>query len=245
MGKFFEHIKKDWYRYLLETFVVIVSILVALSLENRNDQRKDRLEEIVILKSLHSEFGESIERLDSIMIMQKRTLSQSRELLTAFENNNEVDPDSLSQMIYAGALGWHRYEPITGAYDAIIGSGKLDLIQNIILRKTISEYYADIKPEFEDQTISMDLISMLIKELGKDLLPLRGKDLFGQELIGIEHFKGDLDIYVESVMSNEEFFGLLYSKTVFESYRLYYYMFWRERVSDLKSQVGNEIEYLE
>lgn len=245
MDKFLEHIKKDWYRYLLETFVVIVSILVALSLENRNDQRKDRLDEIVILKSLQSEFGESMERLDSIMIMQKLTLSRSRELLTAFENNSEVDPDSLSQMIYAGALGWHRYEPLTGAYDAIIGSGKLDLIQNINLRKTISEYYADIKPEFEDQSISMDLISMILKELGKDLLPLRGKDLFGQELIGIEPFKGDIDIYVESVMSNEEFFGLLYSKTVFESYRLHYYMFWHERVSNLKSQVGNEIENLE
>jgi hypothetical protein len=239
------HIKKEWYRYLLETFVVIASILVALSLENWNEQRKDRQEEIFILKSLQSEFIESSRRLDSILNYERVAISNCRELLLAHENGKTINFDLLTSLIYDGALAWHRFEPVTGAYDAIIGSGKLGLIRNNILRNKIAEYYADIEPGFADQDVSMDLIILLHQELGKDLLPLRGNNLFRQELTGIDPFSGSVQVNVESVMGNDKFFGLLYSKTVFEGYRLYYYMSWVSIIDEIKSIIDDEIRRLE
>ena len=237
--------KKEGYQYFIESLLVIVSILVAFSLENWNSQRKDKKEEIIILKSLQSEFQESRIRLDSIIGSQNLTISHCRALLLAHENHEEINHDSITIMLYDGALAWHRFEPVTGAYDAIIGSGKLGLVQNSLLRKKIAEYYADIEPGFEDQEISMDLINLILQELGKDLFPLRGNQRFRQEVTGIGPFPGSVKENVESVMSNDALFGLLYSKTVFEGYRLWYYRDWLSKIEELKSILDNEIKRIE
>ena len=49
MKKIINHLKEEWYKYGLETLVVVVGILVAFSLNNWNESRKSNISE---LKSL-------------------------------------------------------------------------------------------------------------------------------------------------------------------------------------------------
>ncbi len=146
-------------------------------------------------------------------------------------------------MIFEGVLAWYRFESVTGAYDAIIGAGKLGLIQNDILREMLAEYYADIAPGFEDQEISVNLINLIYQELGKDLLPLR--DSFSLSLTGMKPFQGSIETHVKSIMSNHTFFGLLYAKTFIEGFRLDFYEDWILRVEELQSIITKEIKRLE
>ncbi len=87
MKKIINHINPEWYRYGLETFVVIIGILVAFSLNNWNEQRKNKIEEINLLKVLQSDFTESKERLDQKIKEQQNVIYLSRRLLTIYENN--------------------------------------------------------------------------------------------------------------------------------------------------------------
>ena len=82
--------KQEWYRYLIETLVVVVSILVAFSLENWRDKRKDLREEIIILRSLQSEFQESRERLDSIIGSEERTIELKKKGNVIYNNDTLV-----------------------------------------------------------------------------------------------------------------------------------------------------------
>ena len=89
----------------------------------------------------------------------------------------------------------------------------------------------------------MNLLSLIYQELGKDLLPLRDIDGFMQPTM--EPFQGSIETHAKSVMSNDNFFGLLYSKMVIENYRLYYYMDWISRVEGLQYIISEEIKRLE
>jgi hypothetical protein len=55
MKNILRHLKSDWYRYVLETLVVIVGILIAFSLNNWNEERKERLLEEQLKKNLYNE----------------------------------------------------------------------------------------------------------------------------------------------------------------------------------------------
>ena len=50
MKKIAKHFKKNWYRYGLETLVVVIGVLVAFSLNNWNEGRKQKELEIVTLE---------------------------------------------------------------------------------------------------------------------------------------------------------------------------------------------------
>ena len=50
MKKIIKHFKNNWYRYGLETLVVIVGILVAFTLNSWNEARKNRALEKAYIK---------------------------------------------------------------------------------------------------------------------------------------------------------------------------------------------------
>jgi len=52
MKKILETLKRKWAEYLLEVFVILIGILSAFSLSNWNESRKNKIEEIKILKMM-------------------------------------------------------------------------------------------------------------------------------------------------------------------------------------------------
>lgn len=46
----FNHLKSEWYKYVLEIIVIILGILIAYNLEQWGDTRKNKKREIEILK---------------------------------------------------------------------------------------------------------------------------------------------------------------------------------------------------
>lgn len=226
-----------------EIVLVVIGILIALNINNWNERRNNKIEEIDLLKALQSDFSESKERLDLKIREQQQAINLSQRLLTIYENDEFYDVDSLPVMIYEGALAWFRFEPVTGAYDAIIGAGKLGLIENDEIREMLAQFYADIAPGFEDQDVSMNLLNGIYRELGSDLLPLR--DSLSLTLTGMKPYKEKLDLNAKSIMGNGAFFGLLYGKTFIEGFRLNHYLEWIKRVESLQEAIKKEIDWLE
>ena len=66
MKKILHTFSQKWPEYLFEIIVLIIGIYGAFSLDNWNENRKDRKEEIVLLIQLQSEFESNLMQLEEL-----------------------------------------------------------------------------------------------------------------------------------------------------------------------------------
>lgn len=145
-----------------EVVLVVIGILIALQINNWNEARKERLEEEKILLGIKEDFLETRGRLRSTMQAQESVLNYSRRLVNLIENNTwESQMDSIPKYMNRGALAFFRAEPVMGTYDALIGSGKLSIIQNSTLLKALTDFSSLAGLPFEDEERSMNLLQLM------------------------------------------------------------------------------------
>jgi hypothetical protein len=132
-----------------EIILIVIGILVAVSLGNRNDNQKDAARAKILIKELHSDlrrdttvFGEEIRKIDQI-IHYKRML---------------LEKDSVSQMdtdLMIGVLtvGYHNIKMNEGTYIKMKESGLVTLDQYEDLLKRINNYYIFNKTYLENRNV--------------------------------------------------------------------------------------------
>lgn len=119
-----------------EIVLVVIGILIALSINNWNEFRKDRIHEQVILEQLQEEYESNLKQLESKIKMRDIIIESSRKLLSYIDNPESVTGDSILFSLARGGLR-PTYDPIK---NDLISSNKLSLIQNNKLRKLLSQW---------------------------------------------------------------------------------------------------------
>ncbi len=134
-----------------EIILVVIGILIALQINNWNEDRKERILENNIL--------------DKISINIQDDINQYNKILTA-ENNARVKIDSFLLIIrnpfdyktsdldgyYKSLWYFQRFTPNESAMTNLISSGKINIIENQDLLETVLGYYKTI----DEQTASVD-----------------------------------------------------------------------------------------
>lgn len=126
-----------YFKYAVgEIVLVVIGILIALSINNWNEYRKDRIEEQVILKQLKEEYESNLAQLESKIKMRNIVIESSRKTLSYIDNPEAAENDSI---LYNLARGGARptFDPIKNDQ---VTSNKLSLIQNHKLRKLLSQW---------------------------------------------------------------------------------------------------------
>jgi hypothetical protein len=147
-----------------EIALVMIGILLAVQIDAWNDGRLEKKEEVRTLLSLKEDFLQSRINVDSTIREQSevvRRLSKLNKIL--IEGDKNVSVDSLATFVYQGAFSYWKVEPTNGTYDALISSGKIDLLKNIELKRLLSGYSVEINYGFEDEAFSMDLTTLLVE----------------------------------------------------------------------------------
>ena len=229
MIKFFRHIRQNlimenktskYLKYALgEIVLVVVGILIALQINNLNEERKRARQESKILMSLKSDFIESKQRLHQTMIMQNLVIKRSSALISIFEGKIPMPiNDSIKKYLQYGAFSWYRAEMVTGAYDALINAGDSELIQNTALTKMLADYFSILNSGFEDQETSMNLLNNMQIIAEPALLELSVPHL--RNRIGLDALSGlNEQDAITFLFKQKSFFGHLYNKTLIEDLR--------------------------
>ena len=112
MIKFFRKIRQQlltenkFSKYLIyaigEIILVVIGILIALSINNKNQDGKERAEETIILKQLLGDFNLNLEQLDQKIQIRKNMSQASLNLLDYIDNPSKRDRDSILKYLYAG-----------------------------------------------------------------------------------------------------------------------------------------------
>ena len=160
-----------------EIVLVVIGILIALQINNWNENRKDIMKEKELEIALLSDFKETKTRLQETINRQLQVIDDSRQLIIYYETRQLMSlKDSLPRLIGSGFGAWWRAEPVTKTYQSMISTGNIDLLSNSELKQKLAEFHAELDSGFEDQVESMDLLDALNKQLAPYGFILKNKN---------------------------------------------------------------------
>lgn len=120
--------------------MVVIGILIALQINSWNEERKNEIEETIILKSLIEDLKADIKGYNQAIDWLKSRQANVDSVLM-FLNGSDVivnDAKLIHWLITSGYI--LDYTPVYPTYTEIIGSGKLSLIQSVRIKKDLADY---------------------------------------------------------------------------------------------------------
>ncbi len=157
MIKFFRKIRQNllmenkigkYFKYAIgEILLVVIGIMIALSINNWNESKKERAQEQELLTQLHSEFKSNLEQLDQKIEMRKQKISASLKLLHNIDYPETRDTDSI--IIYIG------HTAVSPTFDPIVNdinsSGRIQLLQNRNLKERLARWTSEVIQVTEEE----------------------------------------------------------------------------------------------
>ncbi|MBT8218301.1 MAG: hypothetical protein KJP00_00640 [Bacteroidia bacterium] len=119
----------------------MIGILLALQVNNWNEDRKSRVVERAYLVSLQEEFKSNLNKLENTMKRNARNADNALELTKHTKPGTPSLSDEKAGKLIFGALnGEVQYRPSSGVLEEIISSGKLGIFRNDSLRIALSSW---------------------------------------------------------------------------------------------------------
>lgn len=127
-------------RVLIEMLVVVTSILIAFSLDawwtNRAEERTGEAH----LRALRYDFEQNVSRLKVHIEREERIADASRRLLRVASSPTTPFPEDSVRNLVGQVFNSGRFDPVMGAYEAVVNSGGLAQIQDDSLRLALAEF---------------------------------------------------------------------------------------------------------
>ena len=156
MIKFFRKIRYDlmeknktgkYFKYAIgEIILVVIGILIALQINNFNNNKQQRNIEQGYLLSLQTEFNTNLKKINICLKANEKRINATEDMLSLFDNNirDTISDGAISEIIYLVFGGEATYKPSKGVLTDIISSGNLNLIQNKQLRQRLASFQSEL-----------------------------------------------------------------------------------------------------
>jgi hypothetical protein len=159
-----------YFKYAIgEIILVVIGILIALSINNWNDNRKNSQKEYQYLQGLKKDLESNLLELDRVISKTAHTVEASDSILR--HKREEIDSLKL-HVFFSCLLGGESYTVYTvqeGTIQDIMGSGNLDIIKNDSIRRAIGSWQANLNfmKEWErlDKNVADDYAEYLNKNI--------------------------------------------------------------------------------
>lgn len=123
-----------------EIGLVVIGILIALSIDNWNEERKDLIKEQQILTQLRDEFKSNLLQLEEKISTRKSIIGASHNVLKDIDNPDISNKDSLMNRLSLLMID-PTFDPII---NDLIGSGNIRLIRNEKLKRLLTNWSSDV-----------------------------------------------------------------------------------------------------
>ena len=137
-------LRLNWSYAIGELFIVTIGVLIALAINEWNNNRLERAEEVLIVERLVSDLqGDLADYQLGLEILERKEDSLRRlhsDLMSADSRPSDLT-QFLQDVIYSTNYGWNQHRARRTTIDELLGSGKLGLIRNAGVRAAVGEYY--------------------------------------------------------------------------------------------------------
>ena len=177
MLKFFRRIRQSllsenkFSKYLIyaigEIILVVIGILIALQINNWNEQKKLEQREATILRELHEDFKSNKEQLDSIIQFNKETIRACQKVLLLSKSidlkklkSDKTNFQRLDSLMYYHNLAFANksFNPKTGTVNSLINSSTFEIIKNDSLRRYLLSWNDVLNDYLEEERFNWDFL---------------------------------------------------------------------------------------
>lgn len=136
---------RKYFKYAIgEIVLVVLGILIALSINNSNENRKSRNIEKRYLENIKSDINLNLTSLKEFITERNKSIKTTDSILEYFNRKKELDVvafnrHSLNVMI------WYPFEQHDNTYQELLNSGNLSIIKN----KNIKEHVQNMQTKFK------------------------------------------------------------------------------------------------
>ncbi len=169
---------RRWGRVAAEGFVIVLSILLAFGIEAWWSERGERHAEAEALQGLRDDFVESLERLASAKSEHIEIRDASVRLLAM--TGPDADPtvsDLVMDTLVMALIGGPKVFPVTATYDALIASGRIELLESAALRRELARWSTAIADLREEEQEAFDQMDQRLLPFLWDYVPIVTLDL--------------------------------------------------------------------
>lgn len=123
-----------------EVVLIVLGILVALWIDNWNQERQEIKREQFYLSGLKAEFEASLSKLDTLMAVNRKSYETAGDLLGRIPGASIQDEASLSKMLIEALTYELAYNPNNSLLMELISSGRLEALSDNALRQHLTSW---------------------------------------------------------------------------------------------------------
>lgn len=178
MIKFFRHIRQNlimenktttYFKYAIgEIVLVVIGILIALQINNWNQELGNKQDEHLIVKNLNLEFKKNKISIQKFIKHHESILSDTRDLMNLIGEPEETLKRLNLDSLISRSIDYWTYKPSQSVVSDIISSGKLNLITSDSLRLQLFDWSVNLDENEEnyntlDEVFQTIVLSYLTK----------------------------------------------------------------------------------
>jgi hypothetical protein len=196
-----------YFKYAIgEIVLVVVGILIALQINNWNEQRKINLQEQELLDGLEIEFTINYNRLEKVIQIQQKSNESANKTMAYFNQDiSDIPEAKFDLMQYHMYNGW-TFNPRKGLLNSVIASGQINIISNVELKNQLASF-EDMVNDLEEESQAISLLNTKLSSITQDYLNFGKQNAIGYKSFVNEGFQSDYnrffkDIRVYNIINN-------------------------------------------
>ncbi len=136
--------KLDWQYAIGELVIVTLGVLVALGIQQWNEERLEKQEEKNILQHLLIDLEVDLQNLEAQRIAVTEKEESLDRLGAVFAAGGRPDDPALflQDVVIGANYGWNQNQPRGSTFQEILSSGKFGLVRNAELRRLIADHHS-------------------------------------------------------------------------------------------------------
>ena len=160
-----------YFKYAIgEIVLVVIGILIALSINNWNEKRKDLASELTALIDLKQEFSENNKVFNEHHQFKKNISQYWLNFISNISNQKLTKSERLITPIRPGS---RTYNPSRSVLNSILSTGKIDQLGNDSLKYSLTSWNDLLLDYAEDEVRHLDFWDKEMVVLERSLLPYR------------------------------------------------------------------------
>lgn len=190
-----------------EIILVVIGILIALQINNWNEQRKMNAQEQELLEGLDAEFTINFNRLEKVLRFHENSIKNANEIMTYFNTDISDIPEVKFDSLQFHIQNVWTFNPRKGLLNSVITSGQINLISNIELKNLLASF-EDMVDDTAEEVKEISFLGQEFNTIINEYINIGKQNALGYSIYVNKGFQSDYnrffkDIRIYNIISNE------------------------------------------